>query len=1801
MAGRLRSGLQGWRFPVVFIGGLLALLSSIFAGALFVSAGGPDEVEVRVFVDLAGDGLDSTIGDVDHPVAPGVDVHVWEDNGSNPNLPDATDTFVTTLITDPTGTAVATGLDPTRSYWVSVDSTDITPPGGTTGVGSAVAEQTFGPTGSLVDMASPLTTAPGPVYGGVDPLNSDIDASDILVADHLALIDAGSPVADFGFSFNVVTNADGGVVQGSLRQFVNNANAVVGPNTMRFVPMVGTNGTAVAASWWQVGGTSAIIVSDADTIIDGTAYAPDGSTVDSNPGLLSANAGSAVGTAGATLPNLERPELQVTGHPIQLQASGSLIPVRSGVRNVHLGGGFTTTPLRVNGVSGGAISDVVFDRVIIGTVDPGTVTPKAVHASSLITTNFAPDLVIRDSYLTESASVLITVNNSPSATITGTELGGAVSDGFNALVSSPGMVVSGNRFFGANDYCVDAFQTGVLIEDNTFINCGDSSGQSGGVRIGDLTGTIRRNVFQNNNGPGITIAGQNTAQGRVAGRAVISRNHFIDNVGLAIDNYIATTDNFINGDGITLNDGALTADAGNAFLDFPVLTTVAPGPPGTVDVSGTSCAGCVVEIFSAQAGSGETEAAVPLPHGEGIVFLASGTADGAGDFTINIPSAGVTEITATATDSALAATSEFSQNSGLQLISGRVLNDVNGDANMSDAIPIAGATVRIYRDLASDSPGIETPAAGDPLLATLSTDATGRWSFANAIIGSFWVTVDSRTIAPPALNTGFVATDVWADQTFGPAGSLRALGSGGVEFTAADGPVVAGRTGTGSDTATTLVTSEHVFRVDAATPRLDLDTGFSFNVVTNLEGGDNTDLAPEGNRTVQGTMRQFIQNANAVAGPNTMRFAPAVPTNAAGGGHTWWQMILTAGLPSITDSDTTVNGDARQWNSPVNGIDGTATAVRPDVAVGANSQMTGTVDLPELLLWGNRATEPAMDGIRVHAPRAVVEDVAMLGFDDGIEVGVDGADTTSSATISTTALGVDIATQGDPGTSNRLNRAVHVRGGQQATIGRNVIGFTKESAVMVASDQPGFLIERNQILQAGMESAPATSDGVTVAGGGAGTISLNHISGSRAGGIDLPQTANSVTIADNTVDGFGSGGSEQFGIRVYGTGSVVQDNVILNGVGSAVAIVGENAVPSIGRPGSQITVTGNTYGPIAAGINPAATIDLIGPTIPDIPDGPTANDGSDGCGLTPGYGNQGLDVPVIAVEVIGSSWHLTGTGCPDSSIELYAGNSGTGLATTRILQTSVQPDGSIDTTFPALAETHVTAAQTNVPGSTSEFGPVIAVTGALPPVLTNPGPQSATESAPFSLSPVGSDPDSSPVSWAASGMPTGMTIDPSTGELAWTPGETDGGSSFSITLDLTGGGVTVSETFSLSVIEGDQPPIVAPIPDGSTTVGSPVSQPVSGSDPDDPAVPLTWSLQGTVPAGMTIDPSSGTITYTPAAAGSSTVQVVATQPNLISGSNTWTVTATAVATNSPPVVSAVSDRTVLIDDRIEIPISATDPDGPLSHVVLVGPPGMIVDPGGLVIWDNAGPVGTQNVTIRVSDSGSPSMSTDVSFVVQVTLPTTTSPPVTGGGTTTTVPSSTSRPSTSTSTSTPSTSTSTSTPSTTAPIVPTTVDPTTQPPTRLSLPVDEPSMNVVVPELGPPSDGPGQPTLSLSSGIGGLLRAPGSFQIPPTTIGLAGAWIFVLGVPLVLWERKRAVNVVVGVDAGETLPVYATRNSTYPFAYLRADASMLWSRYRFMGLGEGQRVKVESPVGPVWVDRRHMRPLHQAITEREEAP
>ena len=171
--------------------------------------------------------------------------------------------------------------------------------------------------------------------------------------------------------------------------------------------------------------------------------------------------------------------------------------------------------------------------------------------------------------------------------------------------------------------------------------------------------------------------------------------------------------------------------------------------------------------------------------------------------------------------------------------------------------------------------------------------------------------VDAKTVTPSAaFNVGSDQEDVWAEQTNGPIGGLCSNGNLGTNERSRPVPVSVAAGAISQTTPLPLATAEHVAKVALSGGTGDVDFGFSFNVVTDVRGGDNADDDGAAARTVQGSLRQFLQNANAIAGANGMRFVPAVPANAG----TWWQVAVTVDLPDVLDSNTTIDGTAYSFN-----------------------------------------------------------------------------------------------------------------------------------------------------------------------------------------------------------------------------------------------------------------------------------------------------------------------------------------------------------------------------------------------------------------------------------------------------------------------------------------------------------------------------------------------------------------------------------------------------------------------------------------------------------------------------------------------------------------------------------------------------------------------------------------------------------------------------------------------------------------------------------------------------------------------
>lgn len=251
-------------------------------------------------------------------------------------------------------------------------------------------------------------------------------------------------------------------------------------------------------------------------------------------------------------------------------------------------------------------------------------------------------------------------------------------------------------------------------------------------------------------------------------------------------------------------------------------------------------------------------------------------------------------------------------------LAGGVFDDRAALGVRPNFVPAANVTVKLYRD-----GGDNAPSADDASVARTRTNASGVYVFDGLTAASYWVVVDSRTIHANA----------WPEQTFGPAGSLCAHPNGSTRTTNFEGSCYGGRT-KGSDDASSLATSEHVALITLRESASKIDFAFSADAVTSTVDGEG----------VQGSLRQFVSNANAVAGPNHMRFVPLEPApeqrqTTMGVPPRWWMITLRTALPEVRGGDTVIDGTAYNFLSPASVTDihpgrhGESPTIKPDERV----------------------------------------------------------------------------------------------------------------------------------------------------------------------------------------------------------------------------------------------------------------------------------------------------------------------------------------------------------------------------------------------------------------------------------------------------------------------------------------------------------------------------------------------------------------------------------------------------------------------------------------------------------------------------------------------------------------------------------------------------------------------------------------------------------------------------------------------------------------------------------------------------
>ncbi|HKW30065.1 MAG TPA: putative Ig domain-containing protein, partial [Verrucomicrobiae bacterium] len=186
----------------------------------------------------------------------------------------------------------------------------------------------------------------------------------------------------------------------------------------------------------------------------------------------------------------------------------------------------------------------------------------------------------------------------------------------------------------------------------------------------------------------------------------------------------------------------------------------------------------------------------------------------------------------------------------------------------------------------------------------------------------------------------------------------------------------------------------------------------------------------------------------------------------------------------------------------------------------------------------------------------------------------------------------------------------------------------------------------------------------------------------------------------------------------------------------------------------------------------------------------------------------------------------------------------------------------------------------------------------------------------------------------------------------------------------------------------NQPPTLAAISNRTVSAGTTLTVTNVAGDPDGDQ--LTFSLGAGAAINATINASNGLFTWTPmqSQAGTNHFNVIVTDNGSPPLSATQTFAVTVIATNTPPTLAPVADRTIHALMTLTITNSASDPDvgETLSFSLDAGAPtgASIGAANGVFVWTpDESRIGTNDITVRVTDNGVPPLSAAQSFAVVV--------------------------------------------------------------------------------------------------------------------------------------------------------------------------------------------------------------------------
>jgi hypothetical protein len=504
-------------------------------------------------------------------------------------------------------------------------------------------------------------------------------------------------------------------------------------------------------------------------------------------------------------------------------------------------------------------------------------------------------------------------------------------------------------------------------------------------------------------------------------------------------------------------------------------------------------------------------------------------------------------------------------------------------------------------------------------IASTNTAADGTFSFPGLSNGTYKVRARSATIGDADTsprgglngNVPFTWPYPLPEMTWANGAALY----GGLSPTV-DDTSTGDNIGPGDTYTTVTVTGADV-------PNVNL--GFAYNLIVNRSDDSNAD----NQRSLQGSLRQFIKNANAIGSlggttANASQFRMQVLTNQSSGADAWWRIAPNRELPVLADSGTMLDGSTQRINS---GTDSNSRG--PEIEINGNGAGFSTVGLH---LTGNNISirELAIDQFSLSG--VVVDGSAAV-----LEGNYVGTDATGSLDLGNADDGVKVN-----GNNNTIGGASAAR--------RNVISGNNDEGVDINPGAAGNVVIGNYIgTNAAASVAIANglggaSGGVVIGGnsnrvGGSAPGEGNVIAGNAPIGLRFHMAASGNIALGNFIGTNASGAAT---IGNTGGGVVIEGDSTNNTVGGTAA--GEtNTVAYNGGDGVFITgfgSDGNRISGNAIYANGGLGIDLD----------------PDGVGTGGGANNNKSRPLITGLAASGADFIITATVSSSDTIEFFRAN-----------------------------------------------------------------------------------------------------------------------------------------------------------------------------------------------------------------------------------------------------------------------------------------------------------------------------------------------------------------------------------------------------------------------------------------------------------------------------------------------------------------------------------------------------------------